>query len=55
MRKELVDLIREAMDQHELARDFYHRLAHRMSHADTRKMFEYLAQERQRRRRYQPE
>jgi hypothetical protein len=25
MRKELVDLIHEAMDQHELARDFYHR------------------------------
>jgi rubrerythrin len=45
MRKELVDLIREAMDQHELARDFYHRLAHQVSHADTRQMFEYLAQE----------
>jgi len=36
MRKELVDLIHEAMEQHELARDFYHRLAHRMSHAETR-------------------
>jgi rubrerythrin len=45
MRKEIVDLIREAMDQHELARDFYHRLAHRVSHADTREMFEYLAEE----------
>ena len=45
MRKELVDLIREALGQHELARDFYHRMAHRVAHADTRKMFEYLAQE----------
>jgi rubrerythrin len=45
MRKELVDLIHEAMDQHELARDFYHRLAHRVSHADTKETFEYLAQE----------
>ncbi|MFI5329432.1 MAG: ferritin family protein [Desulfobaccales bacterium] len=45
MRKELVDLIQEAMDQHELARDFYHRLAHRVSHADTREMFKYLAKE----------
>ena len=45
MRKELVDLIHEAMDQHELARDFYHRLAHRVSHAETREMFEYLAHE----------
>ena len=31
MRKELVDLIHEAMEQHELARDFYHRLAHQVS------------------------
>jgi len=45
MRKELVDLIHEAMEQHELARDFYHRLAHRVSHAETREMFEYLAEE----------
>jgi len=43
MRKELVGLIHEAMEQHELARDFYHRLAHRVAHADTREMFEYLA------------
>jgi rubrerythrin len=45
MRKEIADLIREAMDQHELARDFYHRLAHRVSHAETRETFEYLAKE----------
>ena len=45
MRKELVDLIHEAMDQHELARDFYHRMAHRVAHADTREMFEYLGKE----------
>jgi len=45
MRKELVDLIHEAMNQHELARDFFHRLAHRVSDADTREMFEYLAKE----------
>ena len=45
MRKELVDLIHEAMEQHELARDFYHRLAHRVAHADTRETFEYLARE----------
>jgi rubrerythrin len=45
MRKELVDLIHEAMNQHELARDFYHRLAHQVSHADTRKMFEHLVTE----------
>jgi rubrerythrin len=43
MRKELVDLIYEAMEQHELARDFYHRLAHRVADADTRETFEYLA------------
>ena len=43
MRKEIADLIHEAMDQHELARDFYHRLAHRVSHPETREMFEYLA------------
>lgn len=45
MRKELVDLIHGAMEQHELSRDFYHRMAHRVAHADTREMFEYLAQE----------
>lgn len=45
MRKELVDLIHEAMEQHELARDFYHRMAHRVAHADTREMFEYLGKE----------
>ncbi|TSA05929.1 MAG: hypothetical protein D4R73_12075 [Deltaproteobacteria bacterium] len=45
MRKEIADLIHEAMEQHELARDFYHRLAHRVSHAETREMFEYLAKE----------
>jgi hypothetical protein len=28
MRKEIADLIREAMELHELARNFYHRLAH---------------------------
>ena len=33
----------EAMEQHELARDFYHRLAHQVSHANTREMFEHLA------------
>lgn len=31
MRKEIADLIHEAMEQHELARDFYHRLAHRFA------------------------
>jgi rubrerythrin len=45
MRKELVDLIHEAMDQHQLARDFYHRLAHRVSHPETRETFHYLAKE----------
>ena len=34
MRKELVDLIHEAMEQHELARNFYHRLAHQVAHAE---------------------
>jgi len=33
------------MEQHELSRDFYHRLAHRVAHADTRETFEYLAGE----------
>jgi rubrerythrin len=47
MRKEIVDLIHEAMEQHELVRDFYHRLAHRVAHAETRKMFEYLAKEKE--------
>ncbi len=45
MRKELVDLIHEAMDQHEVARDFYHRMAHLVSHSETRETFEYLAKE----------
>ncbi|MDD5641173.1 MAG: hypothetical protein PHX53_05955 [Syntrophales bacterium] len=45
IRKEIADLIHEAMNQHELARDFYHRMAHRVAHADTREMFEYLARE----------
>ncbi len=45
MRKELLDLIHEALEQHEVSRDFYHRLAHRVSQADTRERFEYLAQE----------
>lgn len=45
MRKEIVDLIHEAMNHHELARDFYHRMAHRVSHKDTRETFEYLAKE----------
>jgi len=45
MRKELVDLIHKAMDQYELSRYFYHRMAQWVSHADTRKMFEYLATE----------
>ena len=45
MRKELVDLIHEAMDQHEVARDFYHRMAHLVSHPETRETFEYLAKE----------
>jgi rubrerythrin len=45
MRKEIADLIHEAMEQHELARAFYHRLAHRVTHADTREMFKYLAEE----------
>jgi hypothetical protein len=44
-RKEIADLIREAQNQHEMARDFYHRLAHRVTHADTRETFEYLAKE----------
>jgi len=45
MRKELVDLIYEAMEQHELARDFYHRLARRLSHPETQETFEYLTAE----------
>ncbi len=45
MRKEVIHLIHKAMGQYELAQDFYHRMAHRVSHADTREMFEYLAQE----------
>ncbi|MFZ5450667.1 MAG: hypothetical protein ACOZF2_02160 [Thermodesulfobacteriota bacterium] len=45
VRKEIADLVHEAMNQHELARDFYHRLVHRVSHRDTREMFEYLAKE----------
>ena len=45
MRKELFDLIREAMDQHELARDFYPRIAKLVAKTDTRQMFKYLAQE----------
>lgn len=45
MRKELVDLIHEAINQHELARDFYHRMAHLASHPDTRETFEYLEEE----------
>jgi len=45
MRKELIDLMQEAMDQHEVARDFYHRMAHRVSHPETRETFEYLATE----------
>ena len=45
MRKKIADLIHEAMEQHELSRDFYHRLAHRVAHAETREMFEYLAGE----------
>jgi hypothetical protein len=43
MRKEAVDLIHEAMKQHEHSRSFYHRLAHQVSHAETREMFGYLA------------
>ncbi len=45
MRKELVDLIKKAMEQHELARDFYHRIAKLVASTDTRQMFDYLAQE----------
>jgi len=45
VRKEVVDLIHEAMDQHEMARDFYHRMAHWVAQANTREMFEYLARE----------
>ena len=45
IRKEIADLLREAMNQHELARDFYHRMAHRVSHAETRETFHYLAKE----------
>lgn len=45
MRKELVDLIHKAMDQYEVARDFYHGVAHRESHPETRETFEYLATE----------
>ncbi len=45
MRKELVDLIHEAMDHYEVARDFYHRMAHRVSHPETRETIEYLATE----------
>jgi rubrerythrin len=42
MRKDLLDLIHEAMNQHELARDFYHRMAHLAAHPETRETFEYL-------------
>ncbi|MDI6852102.1 MAG: hypothetical protein QME75_00660 [Deltaproteobacteria bacterium] len=42
MRKDLLDLIREAMNQHELARDFYHKMAHLTSHPETRETFAYL-------------
>jgi rubrerythrin len=45
MRKELVDLLHEAMNQHELARDFYHRMALLATLAETRETFEYLAKE----------
>jgi hypothetical protein len=45
MRRELADLIHEAMEPHELARDIYHHLTHRASHQDTRETFDYLAQE----------
>lgn len=45
IRKEIADLIHKAMNQHELARDFYHRIAHRVSHKDSREMFEYLSKE----------
>ncbi|MFZ2087314.1 MAG: ferritin family protein [Desulfobaccales bacterium] len=45
MRKELVDLMHEAMDQHEVAQDYYRRMAHKMTHADARETFEYLAKE----------
>jgi hypothetical protein len=43
MRKEIADLVHEAMNQHELARDFYHRLAHPVCPAGTRGMLEFLA------------
>lgn len=45
MRKDLLDLIHEAMNQHELARDFYHKMAHLASHPETRETFEYLEKE----------
>jgi rubrerythrin len=45
MRKELADLIHEAMNQHELAREFYQRMVHLVTHQDTRETFLYLAKE----------
>lgn len=45
MRKELVDIIHEAMDQHEVARDYYQHMAHQVKHPEARETFEYLARE----------
>jgi len=42
LRKELVDLIHEAINQHELARDFYHKMAHLATKPETREIFEFL-------------
>ena len=36
MGKKIADFIHEAIKQHELARDFYYRLAHRVSYTETR-------------------
>ena len=45
IRKDLADLIHEAMNQHELAREFYQRMSHLVTHQDTRETFLYLAKE----------
>jgi hypothetical protein len=45
MRKDLLDLLHEAMNQQELTRDVYHQMAHPAFHPETRETFAYLAKE----------
>ncbi len=40
MRKELVDLMHEAMDQHEVARDYYQSMSQKMTHSGACETFE---------------